>query len=145
MDYDPDTPVYRRRNYLSGRYKRYPIGTNENVFRKEDPTPNLIGENFFLVYGNGFWFITNEKYVMDKQIVGGFLRLKASGTSNKMYLDSRLKQLCLFSVEPVTLEYTLGRTWRWRSITWSGCSSSTGLSKKDFDTWFSSKLFQISV
>ena len=80
---DHDYPVNCKKNKLSGRYNFFPIGTNENVFRKETSPVDLVGENFFLVYKNGFWFITNEKYALDQNITcnqfAGFFRLKTTG------------------------------------------------------------------
>ena len=86
-----DYPVDRARNKLSGRYNFFPLGTNENVFRKEGSTLKLDGENFFLVHKNGFWFITNEKYALDQNITcnqfAGFFRLKTTGLNRKTHFE----------------------------------------------------------
>ena len=67
-------PVHR--SGLSGRYQYHCTEDNADIFRAALPV-----ENLFLIYRNGFWFITNEDNVHKKidNKFGAFLRVQTTG------------------------------------------------------------------
>ena len=78
-------PVHR--SGLSGRYQYHCTEDNADIFRADRPgifiprRVGLTGENLFLIYRNGFWFITNEHNV-HKEIdnkFGAFLQVQTTG------------------------------------------------------------------
>ena len=72
---------------LSGLYKYHSTKDGTDIFALSGPkcnaTNRLLGEQFFLIYRNGFWFFTNEMFVPKKKWPKpfvGFLRLQTKGT-----------------------------------------------------------------
>ena len=80
------------RTGLSGRYEYHSTKSNADIFVRPAGTYAFAGEHFFLIYRNGFWYITNQEYAFYEPVgrqpnFGAFLRLKTTGTQN-----SRAKQ-----------------------------------------------------
>ena len=82
------------RTGLSGRYKYHSTKNNTKIFVQPESTSlqgtllrNNPGEHFYLIYRDGFWYITNEEFAFDERNARdsdfkAFLRLKTRGTSN---------------------------------------------------------------
>ena len=80
---------YVNRRSLSGRYEYHSTKYGSDIFVQPAGKNALEGEQFFLTYRDGFWYITNEEYafytrepVGREPNFGAFLRLKTTGTSN---------------------------------------------------------------
>ena len=73
------------RSGLSGRYKYHSTDDNADIFRAARlGDVYLHGEHFFLIYRNGFWFITNERFGPNNNAdknnkLGSFLRVQTTG------------------------------------------------------------------
>ena len=74
---------------LSGHYKYHSTKDGTDIFALSGPKhytnyyTNLRGEQFFLIYRNGFWFFTNEIFAPQQKWPNepfvGFLRLQTKG------------------------------------------------------------------
>ena len=80
---------------LSGHYKYHSTIDSTDIFALSGPkynaTNRLLGEQFFLIYRNGFWFFTNEMFFPemvwpDKPFVG-FIRLQTKGIVKKQTIN----------------------------------------------------------
>ena len=71
------------RHGLSGRYEYHSTKHDSDIFVQPAGINALEGDHFYLIYRNGFWYITNEvgKEPWEPDF-GAFLRLKTTGTSN---------------------------------------------------------------
>ena len=66
---------YKYKNILSGKYEFDDVKNDANMY-----TNGSCG--FYLIYRNGFWFFTNEKYAVENNNDNrfkGLLRAKTSG------------------------------------------------------------------
>ena len=81
---------------LSGPYQYHCTNDGADIFVRPGPIYGLVGDIFFLVYRNGFWFITNEEFALETQTreklgpdgklvptFEGFMRLKTTGNGGK--------------------------------------------------------------
>jgi len=80
---------------LSGHYKYHSTKDGTDIFalsgRKHLVNYDLRGQQFFLIYRNGFWFFTNEMFFPemvwpDKPFVG-FIRLQTKGIVKKQTIN----------------------------------------------------------
>ena len=92
---------YVHRTGLSGQYGYHSTKDNADIFvRPGAESEHLDGEDFYLIYRNGFWFITNEVYGFNELVgidadFGAFLRIKTTGTP--VWASNRLLVIVSFS------------------------------------------------
>ena len=67
--------------WLSGQYNYYSTKDGSDIFVRDELLYRVNGEEVYLIYRNGFWFLANHTILEIKanKPVEGFLRLKTTG------------------------------------------------------------------
>ena len=98
---------------LSGRYIYHSTENNVDIYVRDGRAFGLVGDSFFLIYRNGFWFITNELYACNGKFsnkIGGFFRLKTKGNKfiSIIHTVEVYKLMPIFRNEPPCIVRVLG-------------------------------------